>query len=346
MTPFNVLNNNMFADAMEMSAAIDKLTYTPSYLSTLGGLIVPDPVRTEVIWIEERNSIAVILPFSPRGAPPHQTGGDKRLARAFNTLRFADASRITAAELLGVRAWASDVALKDAATEIARRQTKMLNNVQLTKEYHLLNLVTQAKVLDADGSLVYDWAAEFEQTFPVEVSFDLANQAGLPGAILKKCRAARRSIQIGLAGVGTANRIVCLCGDAFYEDLTTNPEVRNTFLNWQAAADLRNSAKEWSSFVYGDIEFINYRSSDPGTPVGSIVSIGTDKGFFFPLGAGIFRYALSPGERFEHLGQVGQEFYSAMVLDDDRNSWADVEMYSYPLPVCTMPQALYRARRT
>jgi hypothetical protein len=28
------------------------------------------------------------------------------------------------------------------------------------------------------------------------------------------------------------------------------------------------------------------------------------------------------------------------VLDKDRNSWADVEMYSYPLPVCTMPQAL------
>jgi hypothetical protein len=35
-----------------------------------------------------------------------------------------------------------------------------------------------------------------------------------------------------------------------------------------------------------------------------------------------------------------------MLIDRDRNEWADVEAYSYPLPVCTMPQALHRARRT
>lgn len=341
MTPFNVFTEDMFS-AVTLSAAVDKLFYVPTYLQTLAGLIVPDPVRTEVIWIEERENVATIIPFSPRGAPPDQVGGDKRVARAFQTLRYAKASRITAAELFGIRQWNSEVALKDVGTEVARRQSKLLAGASLTKEYHLLNLVTQAKQLDAAGNTIYDWATEFEQTIPNEVDFDLDNQSGAAGAILKKCRAARRSIQIGLAGVGTASRIVCLCGDAYYEDLTTNPEVRNTYLNWQAAADLRNASKEWSSFIYGDIEFINYRSTDDK----STVAVNTDKGFMFPLGAGIFRQALSPGERFEHLGQLGQEFYSGMVLDDDRNSWADVELYSYPLWVCTMPQALYHTKRT
>lgn len=341
MTPFNVFNNDLFS-AMHLSTAIDKLYYIPQYLSALPGLIVPDPVRTEVIWIEERQGTATILPFSPRGAPPHQTGGDKRKARAFSTLRFSDSSRITAAELMGIRAWNSEVALKDAATEVAERQRKMLGNVQLTKEYHLMNLITEAKVKDANGDVIYDWATEFEQSIPGEVDFDLDNANPASGALLKKCRAARRSITKGLAGVGQASKIVGLCGDSFYEDLTTHPEVRATYLNWQAAADLRGASKEWSSFTYGDIEFVNYRSTDDGTTLG----VNTDKCKFFPVGAGIFRYAMSPGERFEHLGQMGQEFYSNMVLDEKRNSWADVEMYSYPLPVCTMPQALYQAKRT
>jgi hypothetical protein len=43
---------------------------------------------------------------------------------------------------------------------------------------------------------------------------------------------------------------------------------------------------------------------------------------------------------------MGQEFYSWMVTDKDRDMWADVEMYTYPLPICLMPSALYQARRT
>jgi hypothetical protein len=39
-------------------------------------------------------------------------------------------------------------------------------------------------------------------------------------------------------------------------------------------------------------------------------------------------------------------FYPGIVTDQARNMWADVELYAYPLPVCVMPQALYRARNT
>jgi hypothetical protein len=326
-----------------MSAAVDKIDYVPQYLSGLPGLFVPDPVRTEQIWIEERSTGAVILPFSPRGAAPHQTGGDRRAARSFRTLRYGDASRITASELLAIRAWNSEVALKDLQTEVARRQFKIKQNMALTKEFHLLNCVTEAKVKDADGTVMYDWANEFQQAIPAEMDFDLDNANPATRAIFKKCKAVRRSIQIGLKGVGIARDIIGLCGDAFWDDLTGSSEVEKSYLNWTAAADLRNDVGgEWQTFRYGQILFVNYRSTDDGTTLG----IDTNKCKFFPVGADIFRLAYSPGERFEHLGQLGQETYSAMVLDDKRNSWADVEVYSYPLPVCTMPQALYSAKRT
>ena len=72
----------------------------------------------------------------------------------------------------------------------------------------------------------------------------------------------------------------------------------------------------------------------------------TTKCKFFPVGAGIFRWAMSPGESFEFVNTPGQLVYSRIVLDKDRNTYADVEEYSYPLPVCTMPQALHRGKNT
>ena len=342
MLTMDVFNQDAFS-AVSLSAAIDKMDYVPDLLDSLPGLFAPDPVRSETIWIEERDFAPVVLPFSPRGAPPHQTGGDARTARAFKTLRFADASHITASELLAIRAFGSEVALKDLQMEVARRQQKLRQNFALTKEFHKFNCVTDALVKDSDGTTLINWATEFSQTIPTEIDFDLDNATPAEGAVRKKCTEVRRSVQVGLKNVGMARRIVGLCGDNFWDDLTSHPEVVKTFTGWAAASDLRGPhGKEWSMFRYGEIDFINYRGTDDGTTLG----VNTDKCKFFPVGAGIFRWAMSPGERFEHLGQLGQDAYSAMVMDKDRNSWADVEAYSYPLPVCVMPQALHRARRT
>lgn len=342
MLSMNVFNQDAFS-ATSLTAAIDKIDYVPGLLSSMPGLVTPVPVRTDAVWIEERSTGFSILPFSPRGTAPHQTGGDVRKARPFVTQRYSDASRITASELYTIRDFGSETALKTLQGEVARRQFKMKQNFALTKEYHLLNLVTQAKVIDADGTTVYDWATQFSQAIPSEVGFDLAAASPASGVVRKRCTAVRRSIQVALKGVGQAGNIVGLCGDAFWDDLVSHPEVVATYNNWAAAADLRNGfAKEWNSFRYGDITFINYRGTDDG----STVAVGTDKCKFFPTGAGIFQWAMSPGEKFEHLGTMGQETYSWMVVDDDRDMWADVEMYSYPLPVCLMPSALYQARRT
>ena len=341
MITMDVFKQDAFS-AISLSAAVDKLDYVPDTISKINGLFVPDPVRTEAIWIEERSTGAIILPFSPRGSAPHQTGGDGRKARAFKTLRYGDASRITASELLGIRSFGSEVDLKTVQQEVARRQFKIKQNNQFTKEYHKFNCITAAKVLDADGTVMYDWATEFGQAIPNEIDFDLDNANPATGAVRKKVVAMRRKMLQNLKGVGSPTRIIGLCGDAFWDDLISHPEIEKTYLNWAAASDLRNNhGTEWSEFTYADVTWVNYRGTDDGT-----FGVGTDKVKFFPVGAGIFRWAMSPGERFEHVGTLGQEAYSNIVLDKDRDSWADVEVYSYPLPVCTMPSALAQGRRT
>lgn len=346
MQAMNIFTGDAFT-AVSMTAAIDKLDYIPQYLSTIPGLVTPEPVRTEVIWIEIRETGSVILPFSPRGAPPHETGPDKSNVRAFSTLRYGDRSRVTASELFAIRAFGSEIALKDVQTEVARRQQKIKQNFQLTKEYHLFNLVTAAKVIDADKTTVKaDWQTEMGLNIPAEVGWDLANVAPAAGILRKRAADVRRSMQVNLKGVGVISDVIGLCGDAFWNALVAHAEVRATYLNWSAAADLRGPVgKEWSTFRFGDITFVNYRSTDTNVVAGtSQFGIDTNTCRFFPTGTGVFKWALSPGEAFAHLGQLGQEMYSLMVVDDDRDQWADVEAYSYPLPICVNPSVLYQAK--
>lgn len=339
MITMDIFNDDAFS-ATSLTAAVDKVGYVPGLLDGMAGLFDPVPVRTESIWIEERANNAALIQTSSRGAPiDEKSNDDSRKVRGFRTRRLIGSRRIRASELFGIRAFGSETELKAVQSEVMYRQGLVKRDFALTRENLKLGCV-QGLVTDADGTTIYNWATEFSQTIPAEVDFDLDNAAPASGALRKKCTAAVRSMTIGLKGA-PARGFVALCGDNFWDDLTAHSEVRNTYLNYQAAASLRDPLA-WEQFAFGGILWINYRGTDDG----STVAVGTDKAKFFPLGSGIFKWAMAPGESFSDIGTMGQDFYSRIVTDKDRDQWADVEMYSYPLPVCTMPQALYRAKRT
>lgn len=340
MATMDIFTSDAFSST-SLTAALDKLGYVPGFLRSLPGLYVPAPVRTESIFIEERENAPALIQTSQRGEAPPNRVGEKRKARGFTTVRVAQQSRITAAELQNIRAFGSETELAQVQVEVARRQILMRRDFELTFENMFLGMV-QGLAVDADASTIYDWATEFGQTIPAEVDFDLDNASPAEGAVRKKCTAAVRSITRALKGMGGNQvRVVALCGDNFWDDLTATKEVRETYLNTMAATELREG-NAFEQFTYGGVTFVNYRGTDDGTTV----AVGTDKAKFFPVNAGIFQMALSPGESFDFVNTLGLEMYSWIVPDRDRNSFVDVEMYSYPLPVCTMPSALYRARRT
>lgn len=339
MLSLDVFNQDIFS-AISMSRAVDKMDYVPSTLGSIPGLFVPEPVRTTSIWIEERTTGFQILQTSPRGTAPGQVGGDKRKARAFNTVRVAAASRIELSELQNIRAFGSESELKQLGQEVSRRQFKIKQSFDLTWENLRMGCVTGI-VKDADGSVIYNWAEEFGQAQPTEINFDLANASPAEGALKKKCNQVVRSITKGLKGTGQAQRIVAIVDDEFWDLLTNHPEVVKTYQNWEAAVALRGDlTKPWSTpFRFGNIDWINYRGTDDGVSL----TVGSGKAKFFPVGAGIFRWAMSPGEGL-FANTLGQDTYSGIVTDKDRGWWADVEMYGYPLPVCTMPGALASGR--
>lgn len=341
MVSLDIFNSDAF-QAVQMTAAIDRIGYKPNYLSGLPGLYIPTPVTTTSVFIEARDNAPALIQTSERGTAPSEKGGEKRNVRSFRTARIAQGSTIHAEEAQNIRAFGKESDLQTAMGLVSRRQFLMRQDVDLTKEFHLLGMV-QGKFIDADGTPIYDWSTEFGQAQMAEVDFDLDNANPAQGAVKTKCNALKRATLTNLKGLGGAGvGIHALCGDNFYDALTSHKEVYQTFLNWNAAKDLRNDVgTAYSTFQFGDITWHNYRGT-----ADSKVAIPTNKARFFPVGAGIFQYALSPAESFDFVNTLGQEVYSWMIYDRDRNMWVRPEVASYPLPVCVQPSALGSAKMT
>lgn len=342
MSVLDVFNADAFT-AVSLTKAVDLMGFVPGQLGAIPGLFEEVPIRTTDVWIERRGYEPALIQTSPRSAPPAQKGGDKRDARPFRTKALALASHITADELQSIRRFGSEIDLKDLQVEVARRMMKLNADHDLTEENMRLGCV-QGVLKDADGSTIYDWTAEFatvpngarDPSQPSEVAFNFA--AGTLGSVRTNCNTIVRTIMRNLRGMGGgAAQVVGLASDTFYDALVTHPEVRATFLNWSAAADLRNSVGAvFQPFTFGGIEFINYRGTDDN----STVAVPAGKCKFFPRNAGIFQVARAPAPKFEFVNTLGQRRYSWITRDVHRDMWVDVEVYSFPLHVCVLPEAL------
>ena len=335
MLAMNVFQGDAFT-AVSLTASVDKMGYVPGYLGSIGGLITPTPIRTTDVWVEERQNAPVLIQTSQRGTAPEQKGGERRKARSFRTVRLADASRILSHELQNIRAFGSETELKQLAQEVARRQLRMKQDFDLTRE-HMRFGVVQGLVVYADGSVINDWFEEFRVTRDAEFEFKLS-AGGTDGDLYKACNDVRRRVARNLQGVGGSNVMVhAIASDTFWDDFVTSQEVRETYKYAMQATALQNQVGgAWESFKYGNIMWHNYRGTDDN----STLAVPDGKVKFFPVGAGIFQRAQAPAEKFEFVNQLGQDEYSWIVPDRDRDMFADIELFSYPLYVCTMPAAL------
>jgi len=120
-----------------------------------------------------------------------------------------------------------------------------------------------------------------------------------------------------------------------------SPEIRTTYLNWTAAAALREPTA-FGTFPFAGVEFINYRGTDDN----STVAIAPDEAKFFPANApGLFQVAWAPAEFMGDENRLGRPVTPLTLVDPSgRNAWARVEVYSYPLYICTHAQVLFRGR--
>lgn len=260
MATLDVFHQDPFR-TITLTAAIEKVPYLPDGLEAMK-IFEDKPIRTEELWVEQRQGQLVLVPFSDRGAPGTQRTTELRNARPFKVPRIRMEDTITARELMGIRQFGSETELMQVQQETMRRfvgPTGLRANLRYTQEFHRLAAV-QGLLLDATGAVKYNWFNEFGITPNAEVPFNLL--AKTAGTLRPLAASIARAMKRKSQGAWTAStRIQALCGDAFWDALSTHPDVTATYLNWYAAVALRGGLA-FESMPFADIEWLNYRGSD------------------------------------------------------------------------------------
>ncbi len=327
----DIFDNEAFS-MVTMSSAIERKQFLPQRLDELN-IFTNDYIRTQDVAVEDRSGQLRLIKTSARGAPLEQRKNTKSAIRKFSTVRLGKGDRILASELAFLREFGTEDQIRELRTEIARRLgggmngQGLIDDVRLTLENMRLGAI-QGKVLDADGSIIIDWTQEFSATPVGNTAWDLAAS---DGSFREQCVKHKRNVIRKSYGMFTnQSSLVNFCGDNFYDTLIKSPEVRQTYLNQEQAYYVAGG-DAFDSFRYGGMVWENFRGTDD-----SQVRIDDDECVTFPTEVpGLFMEVFSPGEKFSDIGQVGREIYVETVPDMKRDSYVDLDVYSYPLHVTT-----------
>lgn len=131
------------------------------------------------------------------------------------------------------------------------------------------------------------------------------------------------------------------CSATFFDDLVSHPEVEESYRRYQESAFLRAGLVR-KSFEYAGITFEEYRGK-----VGSVDFIADGKAHFFPVGVpGLFRQYNAPADFVETANTIGLPRYAKQAVDQEFGRWVKLHTQSNPLPICTRPKVLIKAKRT
>lgn len=339
----DVFNNDAFS-LIHMTSGVEKMETVPSFLGSLGLFGEGEGVSTDTVSIERKDHILSLIPTSQRGTEPPMGSTQKAVLRSFSIPRVAKSDQVYAREIANLRAFGTESELETAVRLVAQKQQKLLAELEMTMELHRLGAI-QGILTDSDGStVIHNYFTEFGIAQPAEIDFDLDNAAPTAGVLRalvsnSVVRAITRALG---AAMNPSVRIMGLCGDTFYDQLVNHADVRQTFLNWEAASGLRETTA-FQAFPFAGVDWVNYRGTDDNSKVA--IALGQVK--FIVTGVpGLYRRINGPGESLETASTLGRPIYSELVRDTKRNQWVQPEIYSYPLHMVTRPEVLLRGRNT
>lgn len=335
----NVFAGDAFS-TVSLTRAIQATPFVPNLLGMLG-IFDPTPITTDTAALERLGNTLALVQTSARGAPPASRTHDKRTLRSVPTVRLALRDRIYAHEVANLRAFGQETALETMQGYAMRRLAKLRQDIELTHENLRMGAI-KGIVLDADGSTeLVNYYTMFGVSAPTAISFELDVTGTDVDSI---CRTVVRTMEANAeGGMLPTSTIFGLASNTFFDALVAHGSVAEWYKN-RVAADQFLENTRVRRLDFGGITFINYRGTDDGT---TLAIPADDCRFVLAGGRDVFQMVYSPmNESADFMNTLGQEIYAMRVPDRDRGHWVDVEVYSYPLPVCMRPRTLLRGTLT
>jgi hypothetical protein len=336
MSVLDVFRGDAFT-VVSLTDAINKPLVVPQRIASMG-IFTETSVTTVDIAIEERDGLLVLVPPNPRGGPGITLPKPPRQVRVLRAPHHEINDAIMAEEVQGVRAWGSESEVEMVMDRVADRLVIHRNSHEATIEYSRAGAL-KGVVKYADGTEL-DLFKEFDVTQEPVVDFDLANPNPAAGVLRAKCAQIQRTMSRNLGAIGITGARA-LTGRAFFDALLAHKEVRETYLNTPAAAQLRDpyirtqEGMIVASFSFGGIVWEDYELYVGGTEF-----VQADEAHFFPTGVpNLFKTYMAPADYIETVNRPGQRLYVKQYeMPNDKGVHFDTQ--ANLLHVCTRPKAL------
>lgn len=322
-----------------LTLAINNLKFQPGWVSSRG-LFGTTSIATTAFSIEEKGGILTLVRPTPRGGPGQTQDRVRRTMRMLAVPHFEINDAVMAEEVQGVRPFGQEDGTEMVMTKVAERMQQAGQSLEFTLEHARVGAI-KGIITYADGQKL-DLFNEYNIPVPPNTDMNLDFTGTPDGSLRAKVAGMIRTMGANMDG-NSFSAVEALVGDQFFDALIKHPEVRQTYLNYQAAAELRQGYVDatglaWASFNFGGILWTNYRGNAQGAPM-----IETNMAYLYPTGVpNFFSTVYAPADYIETVNTMGKPRYvKQYTMPNDKGINMDVQMNA--LNFCTKPLALQRA---
>jgi len=309
-----------------LTAAVNKLPAVPGKVGAMG-LFQEKGVATTAVVIDEQEGRLVLVPNTSRTADPAPAKSNGRKRRIFETLHLPLSAQLMPADLQNLAPFGGENVENAQAKVINDKLQGLKNSIEATREWQRVGAL-RGKLLDADGSVIYDLYQEFGVTKKaINIAFGTDSTD-----VRKFCLDAKRHAEKKLSGVMVTG-FRALCGPDYFDAITSHATVKAAFAHYQEAQD-RLGGDMRRGFRYGDIEFVEYDVEVSGQRF-----IPVDVAQVYPVATGVFQMVNAPANYNETVNTLGQPYYAKAEARRLGKGW-DLEAQANPLALCLYPEAL------
>lgn len=337
-----IQGSDLFTAQTLSAKLIEKEDYAPGQIMRMG-LFEPEPIITTSVALEEVGGKFELVPAIPRDASPTPYVPEKATGRTFKVPHIPYETLVTSEFLQNLRK-PGTMELETIQAELVRRGGRMARNIDGTTERLELGAL-RGIILNADNSVILNLFTEFGVSQDATYYFDLTAASPASGAVKRKANEVVRATQDDLGGK-PYEVVMALCGRTFWDDFTSNKEVRESFKDYSRTADLagvggflREGQVRKPPFLWGDIMWAEYRG-------GTANDIPADECIFFPVGVpDLYSIYYAPANFMEFANTLGMPRYEKQWPTDNSGRSITLHVQSNPLPLCKMPKLLKKGSR-
>lgn len=331
----NGIFNNPAFSMESLTASINTMPFIETKARTKAGVAFRG-ISTTTVDLEFDVKNVKIIPYTRRGEPATAFRANKRTMRTLKVPHVQLESLIGPERVQNVRLFGTSNQLAAAVNIVDDEMRTMSASLDATLEYATLGAI-KGVIYDSDGTtVIYNLFTEMGVSQDtVDFALDDTN-----GDIRGLCTQVKRLIEKALGSGQAMVGVGCFCGDSFWDQLISHPNVKEAYTYWAANGGqmgdaLRNDLRA-DGFTFGGITFWNYSCT-----IGSVDYVATGDAHFFPMAPGLFQGVFAPANTIEAANTIGLPRYAmSEPLDYGRGLGLLVE--SNPLVICGIPKALVK----